>query len=333
MALQRLALRPSDALTLSPLKPDDAVRTAILLRAAAPSIRASTRALEAELSELYRVRGEMEDQQQRVAAAAAGLLDRRRALETLADEKAAAQTALAVAGDAATARARKLADEAADLKDLLAKLEAEKVRRQQADAARRAAEEQAERERRDAAVAAAPSPRIVLKPPPGVDAAPGAPQIAAVPPAASPTQPARRPPEDLRGFAQARGTMPFPVVGALTRRYGEGAEANAARSKGIVITARAAAQVIAPFDGVVAFAGPFRGYGLLLIIEHSEGYHTLLAGLGRIDAAIDQRVFAGEPVGAMDAEGEPDLYVELRHDGQPVNPLPWLASRTGKSSG
>ncbi len=73
MALQRMALRPTDAVTLSPLKPDDAVRTAILLRAAIPEVQASAKALEAELARLYEVRTQMQEQQKRVALAAAGL--------------------------------------------------------------------------------------------------------------------------------------------------------------------------------------------------------------------------------------------------------------------
>jgi septal ring factor EnvC (AmiA/AmiB activator) len=92
--------------------------------------------------------------------------------------------------------------------------------------------------------------------------------------------------------------------------------------------------VIAPHDGKVVFAGPFRDYGLLLIIDHGEGYHTLLAGLGRIDASVSQWVLAGEPVGQMGPEragsaraSKPRLYIELRHDGRSINPLPWLAGR------
>ena len=57
-------------------------------------------------------------------------------------------------------------------------------------------------------------------------------------------------------------------------------------TKGVTLATRAGATVVSPFDGVVAFAGPFRGYGELLIIEHTEGYHTLLAGLGRIDGEL-----------------------------------------------
>jgi septal ring factor EnvC (AmiA/AmiB activator) len=85
----------------------------------------------------------------------------------------------------------------------------------------------------------------------------------------------------------------------------------------------------------VVFAGPFRAYGLLLIIEHSGGYHTLLAGLSRIDATVGQRLLSGEPVGIMDpaADASPSLYVELRRNGQPINPLPWLAARKGKANG
>jgi septal ring factor EnvC (AmiA/AmiB activator) len=72
-----------------------------------------------------------------------------------------------------------------------------------------------------------------------------------------------------------------------------------------------------------------------LIIEHSEGYHTLLAGLGRIDGTVGQSVVTGEPVAtAGSAEtGNPSIYVELRRNGQPIDPLPWLAPRNEKVSG
>ena len=71
-----------------------------------------------------------------------------------------------------------------------------------------------------------------------------------------------------------------------------------------------------------------------LIIEHGEGYHTLLAGMARIDGTVGQHLTTGEPVGVMgQGEGKPLLYVELRHNGQPVNPLPWLTARKAKVSG
>ena len=106
-------------------------------------------------------------------------------------------------------------------------------------------------------------------------------------------------------------------------------------SKGLTIRTRPDAQVVAPYDGQVVFAGLFRGYGQILIIEHSEGYHTLLSGLSRIDAVPGQWILAGEPVGVMGSrEGSaPELYVELRRNGRPINPLPWLALHNGKVSG
>jgi septal ring factor EnvC (AmiA/AmiB activator) len=92
---------------------------------------------------------------------------------------------------------------------------------------------------------------------------------------------------------------------------------------------------VAPYDGQVAFSGPFRGYGQILIIDHGEGYHTLLVGLSRIDGGEGQKVVAGEPVGLMgnSDSGRPALYVELRRNGRPINPLPWLTARNDKAGG
>jgi septal ring factor EnvC (AmiA/AmiB activator) len=70
-----------------------------------------------------------------------------------------------------------------------------------------------------------------------------------------------------------------------------------------------------------------------LIIQHSDGYHSLVAGLDRIDEAVGDWLVAGEPVGAMGSGEKPRLYLELRHNGQPINPLPWLATRDEKVSG
>ncbi len=336
-ALQRLALRPSEAVNLSPLKPDDAVRTAILLRAAVPEVQLSAKQLEGELAELYTVRKDVEDQQQKVALAAAGLVDKRRSLEQKEQDKAKLQIELSGATDANNAKLQKLASEAADLKDLVAKITAERAKREkERETARLAAEAKRQAELAAAAKAAKPTTdRIVLKPPAGVETAPSPaePQVAALPPQSAPIAKQAGKPADLRPFSKARGTMPTPATGALKRRFGEASDEPGGLSKGIVIASRSGGQVTAPFDGTVAFAGPFRGYGLLLIIEHSEGYHTLLAGMGRIDCVLDQRVFAGEPVGVMSTQGASDLYVELRQNGQPINPLPWLESRTGKSSG
>jgi septal ring factor EnvC (AmiA/AmiB activator) len=97
---------------------------------------------------------------------------------------------------------------------------------------------------------------------------------------------------------------------------------------------------VAPHDGLVAFAGPFEGYGHILIIEHDGGYHTLLAGLERLDTSVGQWVLRGEPVGAManstiDKGGDTvGLYLELRRKGQPIDPNRWIASgKQNRTSG
>jgi septal ring factor EnvC (AmiA/AmiB activator) len=102
----------------------------------------------------------------------------------------------------------------------------------------------------------------------------------------------------------------------------------------VTFATRPGAEVVAPFDGRVLFAGAFRGYGQILIIGHGDGYHSLVAGLDRIDSSVGQWLVAGEPIGRMSAdEAKPRLYLELRHNGQPINPLPWLATRDAKVKG
>jgi septal ring factor EnvC (AmiA/AmiB activator) len=141
-------------------------------------------------------------------------------------------------------------------------------------------------------------------------------------------------PGGLRDFSRARGHVAMPARGRIVSRFGA-ANGNSLFTRGIVLETRAGAQVVAPFDGRVVFAGPFRDYGALLIIEHGEGYHTLLAGMARIDVAVNQWLLGGEPVGAMSTtQSHPNkLYMEIRQKGQPINPLPWLAATAGKVNG
>lgn len=138
----------------------------------------------------------------------------------------------------------------------------------------------------------------------------------------------------LRPISKARGSLSLPVSGNISGHYGEKTDGGLSR-KGMTIATPPGAQVTATYDGTVVYAGKFRGYGLLLIIEHGEGYHSLLAGMTRIDVEQGQKVLAGEPVGVMEQSqnGQPVLYVELRRDGQPINPQPWLAARKNEVNG
>ena len=132
----------------------------------------------------------------------------------------------------------------------------------------------------------------------------------------------------------ARGELTFPVIGKINGQYGKRQQVGGAR-KGINIESSPGAQVVAPFNGQIVFAGPFRGYGRLLIIEHGKGYHSLLAGMARINGSVGQWLLSGEPVAVMGEPltGRPTLYMELRVNGQPVNPSPWLAVARGKING
>lgn len=145
------------------------------------------------------------------------------------------------------------------------------------------------------------------------------------PPPADPTRPT-----GLRALDAPHATMVWPVVGGLRRRFGETDPAGRT-SQGLTLDAAPSAAVIAPFDGQVEYAGNFRGYGLILIIRHGGGYHSLLAGLGRVDVTGGQWLLAGEPVGAMPgadaANAGATFYFELRRDGRPVDPGPRLAGR------
>jgi septal ring factor EnvC (AmiA/AmiB activator) len=129
-------------------------------------------------------------------------------------------------------------------------------------------------------------------------------------------------------------SLPFPAHGDVVAHFGDPKD-DGQTNLGLSIATRGGAQVIATWDGQVVFAGQFRGYGNLLIIEHDGGYHTLLSGFYRIDSVIGQGVVAGEPVGVMGTGGESPtiLYVEIRHNRQPIDPIPWLTADDRKVSG
>ena len=139
-----------------------------------------------------------------------------------------------------------------------------------------------------------------------------------------------RGPTSIRIFPR-RGGVTLPARGKLVKGYGQNT-GYGNTAKGITVAAWSGAQVVAPFDGKIVFAGPFRGYGKILIIEHRGGYHTLLAGMVRVDGSLGQWVLAGEPIGVMAKKSatKPRLYMELRRAGRPVNPLPWVAYKSNR---
>lgn len=115
-------------------------------------------------------------------------------------------------------------------------------------------------------------------------------------------------------------SMVQPVSGSVVTGFGQNDDLGA-KSEGITYDARAGAVVVTPLAGKVKFAGPFQKYKQILIIEHRGGYHSLIAGLGRIDTVVGASLAAGEPVGAVGSGAQDTkIYYELRHSGDPVNP-------------
>jgi septal ring factor EnvC (AmiA/AmiB activator) len=141
-------------------------------------------------------------------------------------------------------------------------------------------------------------------------------------------------------FAATRGHLRLPVNGARIREFGA-SDGVGGIQKGLSIATRAGADITAPCDGWVVYAGPFRGYGQLLILNAGGGYHVLLAGMDRISVDLGQFVLTGEPVATMGGGSQvssaiatgakqPVLYVEFRKDGTPIDPSPWWATNEGE---
>ncbi len=279
-ALERLANRPPEALLAQPGAPDDTIRAGLLLRAMVPRIEEAAAKLRTEIEDLAALREEAERNATQLRGATASLQSERQRLEALFSEKARVEQQRQREAQDRARQASKLAAQAADLRELIEKLDAERKKREEAE------------QRRNAAASRPPAP----------------------------------PPGHLSlAFAATKGKLPLPARGAISRRFGD-SDAQGQPARGIVVETRQQAAIVAPHDGQVVYAGEFRGYGLVLIIDHGEGYHFLLAGLARIDCAPGQWVLAGEPVGMMGGAGRDGrrLYIELRRQGHPIDPLSWL---------
>lgn len=123
----------------------------------------------------------------------------------------------------------------------------------------------------------------------------------------------------------SRGRARPPVGGVIVVSYGQ-PDAFNAPSQGITIESRDKALVVSPMGGIIRFAGDFKNYGQMVIVEHKNGYHSLIAGLQKIDTFVGQSVSAGEPVGLLGRgkDLKSRLYYELRQNGRPVNPATLL---------
>lgn len=303
-ALQNLALKPTEALFVQPLTPVEIIRSAMLLREAVPYLQENAARIREDLEKIEAQKNLVEKQVARIIRQKKILEKEHEQMKALVQRKSKIRNAVEIKSVKAKKKVEQLASQANDLRDLLNKLEKqrqEKQRRQEeerrrlaelkAAEARRAAEETKKLEEKQRADLIKFKPEVIN--------------------------------EVGENFVKAKGHLLRPARGPVVTAYGE-QMSKGVTSKGIIIKTRSQAQVISPYDGTVIFAGPFRGYGNLIIIEHGQGYLSLLAGLEEVDCELGQMLLAGEPVGQMPESGDARLYVELRKDNHPVNPLTWI---------
>ncbi len=312
-ALLHLARNPPIGLALADGTPIDLLRGGILMGAAVPPLVERAQRLGIELQTMNDLQDQLRNAEAQHRIEADALSKEQTRLAALASQKAVLQRQASQGAAASGQQAERLASQASDLKDLIERAEA-------AERAREAREAEARR-KREAEAARTRSRRGGQPATRGAYRQRQSGRAAGCRHCAPPLPDPARPPH-IRPFAQAQGRMVVPAAGDIVTGFGSDS------SKGLTFATRTGAEVVAPFDGRVVFAGAFRGYGQILIIGHGDGYHSLVAGLDQIDSSVGQWLVAGEPIGRMSAdEARPRLYLELRHNGQPINPLPWLATR------
>jgi septal ring factor EnvC (AmiA/AmiB activator) len=303
-ALQRVGHQPPPALLVQPEDALKAVRTAIALGAVLPEMRAQADALAGDLADLLTIRKDIVGESDRLSHDLDLLGREQLRMNVLIDQRQKKQAVTEEALDSERQRATGLARQADGLKDLIAKLESglgSATRSAHAEA--RSIEEDATR-----------------------------PDLAAL------KDPGRLTP--AIAFAATRGHLRLPVNGVKIREFG-GSDGVGGTQKGQSIAAHAGAQITSPCDGWVVYAGAFRSYGQLLILNAGGGYHVLLAGMERISVDLGQFVLTGEPVAVMGGGSQvsaaaairskqPVLYVEFRKDGAPIDPSPWWATNEGE---
>jgi murein hydrolase activator len=300
--LQRMGRRPPPAMLVRPEDALSSLRAAMLLGSVVPEMRGEAESLAGELNDLVRVRGEATAEREGLSRNLLALSMEQNRMTLLVDERQKRQSEAEKQLDSERRHAVDLSKQADSLKDLIAKLE--RGLDSTSRAARNAQEGRALGETR--------SDLAALKDPGRLG-----PAVA---------------------FAAAKGVLPVPVNGVKSRDFGA-PDGSGGSEKGISIATRQGAQVTAPCDGWVVYAGPYRSYGKLLILNAGGGYHVVLAGMDRISVDIGQFVLTGEPIAAMGSgpqvasaavtgasgSSQPVLYIEFRKDGSPVDPNPWWA--------
>jgi murein hydrolase activator len=299
--IERLSLYPAETLLAVPASPDAALRGVLVLQGLSRQMEIEAEALRRDQADLEAATEALQQETPRFKAAEAA---QKRQADVLDQEIAAAHAQQAIAeaqADQAASQAASAATRAEGLRSALAALEAQ---RRADEAKAREDAVQAERQKHIAEAQAARDREAVATHPTGAGT--------------------------IASGAGPRGQLQPPVIGVVVKGWGE--QTDGGPATGVSYHAPPGARVISPCGGRVVFAQDFRSYGLLLIVDCGGGYHVVLSGFERLDVKLGQRLVAGEPVGVMPSwepgstTRRPALYVELRHDGQPINPSPWLRS-------
>ncbi len=303
-ALQRMGSNPPPAILVKPNDMSEAVRAATVMAALIPELKSQTESVRNDLDALAKTRSSIAIERDELTQRGQALAVDKMRLGALIDAR---QQSLASAQDALGSqrqRASDLARQATSLKDLIGRLDSENDARRTAAAAAHATE----------AAAAA--------------------EIEASARAARGSNPGRLKPEIA--FGDARGQVPLPAAGSILKTFGS-PDGLGGAERGLSLATPAGATVSAPADGAVLFAGLYRSYGQLLIMDAGGGYYVLLAGMDRINVESGEFVLAGEPIGVMGdgsvrmataaavGAARPVLYIELRKDGTAIDPGPWWA--------
>jgi septal ring factor EnvC (AmiA/AmiB activator) len=295
--IERLSLYPTETLLAVPSDTESRLRGLLVLQGMARRLEVEAKALRRDQADAYAASVAIAAEAPRLAADLAAQAARAEALDKLIADAQSRRTQAEIAADTAAQQAATAAARAETLRAALEALEAQRKAGEQ-----RAHEEALRAEKQKHADEAEAARQR---------------EAALAHPAAS-----------LGNAAQGRGKLALPVVGKQIRGFGDQTEGGPAT--GVAYQAPPNARVIAPCSGKVAFADRFRSYGQLLILDCGGGYHAVLSGLERLDAKAGQSVATGEPVGTMPnwepgGNGRrPALSLELRRDGVPVDPGPWL---------
>jgi septal ring factor EnvC (AmiA/AmiB activator) len=286
--IQRLALYPAETLLAVPMPPEQAIRGIVVLGGLTRRLEADAAALRLEQEQLNHLSAQVE--QASADLAVRQRLQAQQAASLDAQLDAARIERKAAEGEAAdwSRRAASEAAKADSLRSAIARIEAER----QATEARLAAEARTASDSRARA-------EVRTR------------QEAAARPNHGPMT-----------------HLAAPVAGTVLHAYGDSVDGGT--STGITYQVPPSARVVAPCAGRVVFSGPFRSFGLLMILDCGGGWHVVLSGFDRLDAQLGQSVVQAEPVGTMPSWNplallrRPALQMELRRDGTPTNPAPFM---------